>query len=101
MSMAESGKEAQALAYFNRGYNCAQSVFAAFHAEMGLDEALALRHQILAGRKGPLILSLSRLQVQKGIDVMVEVAARVQARHPGVVFVQLGAVSGGLSAWGG
>lgn len=55
------------------------------------DEALALRHQILAGRKGPLILSLSRLQVQKGIDVMVEVAARVQARHPGVVF----AVAGG------
>ena len=41
--MAESVKEAQALAYFNLGYNCAQSVFAAFHTEMGLNEAQALR----------------------------------------------------------
>ena len=40
--MAQSVKEAQALAYFNLGYNCAQSVFAAFHTEMGLDEAQAL-----------------------------------------------------------
>ncbi len=55
------------------------------------EEALTLRRQILDGRDGPLILSLSRLQVQKGIDVMVEVAARVQERHPGVVF----AVAGG------
>lgn len=55
------------------------------------EEALALRRRILDGRDGPLVLSLSRLQVQKGIDVMVDVAARVQARHPGVVL----AVAGG------
>jgi len=29
--------------YFTEGYNCAQSVFAAFHEEMGLDEKEALR----------------------------------------------------------
>ena len=32
-----------ALDYFNQGYNCAQSVFAAFHPDMGLDEETALR----------------------------------------------------------
>ena len=29
--------------YFTEGYNCAQSVFAAFHEEMGMDEKEALR----------------------------------------------------------
>ena len=38
-----STKGDKALAYFMQGYNCAQSVFTAFHEEMGLDEALALR----------------------------------------------------------
>ncbi len=33
----------QALAYFHQGYNCAQSVFAPFAAEIGLSEELALR----------------------------------------------------------
>ena len=32
-----------ALGYFNQGFNCAQSVFAAFHQEMGLSESEALR----------------------------------------------------------
>lgn len=32
-----------AIIYFHRGYNCAQSVFAAFAGEMGLSEAAALR----------------------------------------------------------
>ena len=32
-----------ALGYFNQGFNCAQSVFAAFHQEMGLSEPEALR----------------------------------------------------------
>lgn len=36
-------KEQQAYDYFSGGYNCAQSVFAAFHEEMGLDEELALK----------------------------------------------------------
>lgn len=36
-------KEQLAHDYFYQGYNCAQSVFTAFHEEMGLDEALALK----------------------------------------------------------
>lgn len=35
--------EQRALAYFHRGYNCAQSVFAAFAEDLGLSEELALR----------------------------------------------------------
>lgn len=35
--------EQRALAYFHRGYNCAQSVFAAFTEDLGLSEELALR----------------------------------------------------------
>lgn len=35
--------EELALKYFTEGYNCAQSVFAAFHEEMGLDEKTALK----------------------------------------------------------
>lgn len=34
---------AEALSYFHKGYNCAQSVFAAFAKQVGLDEASALR----------------------------------------------------------
>lgn len=36
-------KEQTALEYFNQGYSCAQSVFTAFHEEMGLTEAQALK----------------------------------------------------------
>ena len=35
--------EELALKYFTKGYNCAQSVFAAFHEEMGLEEKTALK----------------------------------------------------------
>ena len=35
--------EELALKYFNEGYNCAQSVFAAFHEEMGIEEKTAFR----------------------------------------------------------
>lgn len=35
--------EQRALAYFHQGYNCAQSVFAAFAKDLGLSEELALR----------------------------------------------------------
>lgn len=35
--------EQKALAYFHRGYNCAQSVFAAFAEDLGLSKELALR----------------------------------------------------------
>ncbi|MCB1332749.1 MAG: glycosyltransferase family 4 protein [Roseivivax sp.] len=53
-------------------------------------EAAALRAALLDGREGPLILSLSRIDRQKGIDVMVDVAARVTARAPGATFVVAG-----------
>ena len=36
-------KERKACGYFNQRYSCAQSVFAAFHAEMGISEDLALK----------------------------------------------------------
>ena len=38
-----TAKEQKSHDYFYGGCNCAQSVFAAFHEEMGLDEATALR----------------------------------------------------------
>ena len=41
--MNESEKAQKALDYYLGGYNCGQAVFAAFHEEMGLDEAFALR----------------------------------------------------------
>ena len=41
--MSESIKAQKALDYFMQGYNCAQSVFTAFHEEMGLSEKTALR----------------------------------------------------------
>ncbi|MEO6093136.1 MAG: glycosyltransferase family 4 protein [Novosphingobium sp.] len=49
-------------------------------------DVAALRAQLLGGRDGPLIMSLSRLDPQKGIDVMIAVARRVVERFPGVVF---------------
>lgn len=54
-------------------------------------EVAALRQTLLDDKAGPLIFSLSRLQEQKGIDIMVDVAARVVAEVPGAVF----AVGGG------
>ena len=41
--MDESSKVQQALAYFMGGSNCAQSVFTAFHDQMGLSEEQAMR----------------------------------------------------------
>ena len=38
-----TAKEQKSHDYFYGGYNCAQSVFAAFHEEMGLDEETALK----------------------------------------------------------
>lgn len=40
---SESPKGQLALTYFMRGFNCAQSVFTAFHTDMGLTEETALR----------------------------------------------------------
>lgn len=50
----------------------------------------ALRRDLLGSKGRYLILSLSRLQPQKGIDVMVDVARRVVAREPGAVFAVAG-----------
>ncbi len=41
--MSERTKAEIAREYYLSGYNCAQAVFAAFHGELGLDEAFALR----------------------------------------------------------
>ena len=41
--MSEQNKAQKALDYFNLGYNCAQSVFTAYHEEMGLSENEALK----------------------------------------------------------
>lgn len=43
MHMNEQTAAEQALAYFHKGYNCAQSVFAPFAKQVGLSEELALR----------------------------------------------------------
>ncbi len=42
-------KQQKAHDYFYGGYNCAQSVFAAFHAEMGLSEETALKLMVSMG----------------------------------------------------
>jgi len=42
-------KQQKAHDYFYGGYNCAQSVFAAFHEEMGLDEETALKLMVSVG----------------------------------------------------
>lgn len=54
-------------------------------------DVAALRAQLLGGKSGPLIFSLSRLAVQKGIDVMVEAARQVVQQYPEAVF----AIAGG------
>ena len=60
-----------------------------------------LRESLLAGRPGPLVLSLSRLDPQKGIDVMLRVAARVLDRHPGATFAVAGGgpLAGQVAGW--
>lgn len=64
-------------------------------------EVAARRAALLGARSGPLIFSLSRLQEQKGIDVMVEVARRVVAEWPGAVFVVAGGgpLADSVGAW--
>jgi C_GCAxxG_C_C family probable redox protein len=42
-------KQQKAHDYFYSGYNCAQSVFAAFHEEMGLSEDTALKLMVSMG----------------------------------------------------
>lgn len=54
-------------------------------------DVAALRAELLDGHTGPLVLSISRLAHQKGIDLMVEVVKRVTQARPNVMF----AVAGG------
>ena len=49
MSNYTDAKEALASKYFTDGYNCAQSVFAAFSNEVGLSEKEALRYSSAFG----------------------------------------------------
>lgn len=58
--------------------------------ELGPVDVAALRQELLGNSGTFLILSLSRLQPQKGIDVMIEVARRVVAQAPGAVFAIAG-----------
>lgn len=51
----------------------------------------ARRAALLGGFAGPLVFSLSRMSVQKGLDDMIAVARQVVAAHPSAVF----AVAGG------
>lgn len=51
----------------------------------------ARRAELLGPYAGPLVVSLSRLSVQKGLDDMIAVAEEVVKDHPGTVF----AVAGG------
>ena len=44
-----TAKQQKAHDYFHSGYNCAQSVFASFHEEMGLSEELALKLTVSLG----------------------------------------------------
>lgn len=64
-------------------------------------EVAALRTRLLDGKAGPLVVSLSRLSEQKGIDVMVDVTARVAKGHPGVVVAVAGGgpLSGAVEGW--
>ena len=52
--------------------------------------AAALRARLLGPTGDRVILTLARLVPQKGIDILIEVAARVKAAHPGWRFVVAG-----------
>lgn len=60
-----------------------------------------LRDRYLRGKTGTVIFSPSRLDPQKGIDIMIEVAGRVRARHPDTVFVIAGTgpLDGEVQQW--
>ena len=60
-----------------------------------------LRAGYLGGETGTLIFSPSRLDPQKGIDVMIDVAKTVRARHPDTVFVIAGTgpLDGEVQGW--
>lgn len=64
-------------------------------------EVAALRAELLAGREGPLVFSLSRLDPQKGIDTMIAVAQRLVGRFPGIVFAVggKGPLAGKVEDW--
>ncbi len=61
--------------------------------ESSPDEIAALRADYLSDPDGAIVFSPSRLAPQKGIDIMIEVARRVTAKHPGTMFIVAG---GGL-----
>lgn len=53
-------------------------------------DAAELRTHLLGGKAGPLILSVSRIDPQKGIDVMVRAVKVVVGTHPETVFAVAG-----------
>lgn len=60
-------------------------------ADVAPDAVAAKRAVLLGGHDGPLVFSLSRMSVQKGLDDMIAVARQVLDDQPGAVF----AVGGG------
>lgn len=64
-------------------------------------EIADLRRTLLGGRAGPLIVSLSRLDRQKGLDVMVEAMRRLIVAHPGATCVVAGGgpLEGSVKGW--
>ncbi len=64
-------------------------------------DVLALRRSYLPEDNGVMIFSPSRLAPQKGIDVMIDVAKRVIAKHPNTVFVVAGGgrLTGHVEHW--
>lgn len=69
--------------------------------ETNPEEIAALRSSYVSEPDGMLIFSPSRLDPQKGIDVMIEVARRVTCKHPSTVFVVAGGgpLIGEVESW--
>jgi glycosyltransferase involved in cell wall biosynthesis len=65
------------------------------------DAVASLRREYLGERQGPIIFSTSRLHHQKGIDIMLSVAAIVRSRYPSAVFFVAGAgpLNGVVQQW--
>ncbi|OGQ87760.1 MAG: hypothetical protein A2512_10610 [Deltaproteobacteria bacterium RIFOXYD12_FULL_56_24] len=67
------------------------------HADRLLElspESSALRASLLAGKEGPLLLAVCRLEQEKNIPLMLEAVAEAAKQHPGLVLAIAG--QGGL-----
>jgi hypothetical protein len=67
----------KAVAYFNQGYNCAQSVAAAFAQDFGLDEGMVLKLTAGFGAGMGGVGSASAVFLFDEVDVLVTASAEV------------------------